>query len=704
MRRELNGRALAALCLLLGLTSGCSQKTRSLSAWLSADGGAADSGPVHAGKGDDDAKEDDDRPRPDRDDDVPPEPEPSDDTAEPEPRAEPEPTEVEPEPKAQPEPEAVEPEPEPAPEPSAVEPEPEPAIDGGDLPEPIDSGLPEPEVGVEPDVDAGPVCTPVSAVESLCDDLIDDDCDGRVDCLDPDCAPALVCCTPSDSSERLCDNTVDEDCDGLKDCADPDCATDISCLPACQPVSSSEGDCQDGADGDCDRLVDCADSDCATAAGCLPACVPVGPNEGACNDALDGDCDGFADCADSDCATDGACQTACVPATEDCTDGADNDCDGFIDCADSACAASAACCVPSGPEVCTDGLDNDCNGVIDCPVIVTTVPESPPEARADFEGGAVAANAARITLQTPAKPSYVVQCRSGKPGSVGSAPFVACNAQNPSALTVQPFPDSEAGNAALDGVMITEVRFAYPNGQVSQPASFRYYVHKSLAGAQPCPRKAPDPDFFTAARPYLTKQNGPVFADADAQLAAPFVNLAFTPRVSSLFTVTAGEGDVEYLSLRRRFTLSPEKDLVMMRRVYASRRAGNRPCLTAMIRKHDTDLGPVGTHDWNRYHRTGCDVVVMNKEGAGVCLVVDGGGTISVANPQNDRWGYWNFDVYGVVNWRRADNFMWRKLLQTGSNGTLKMFSPKCYAGGSTCTGTDPNILYLPDRSLFPLP
>jgi hypothetical protein len=307
----------------------------------------------------------------------------------------------------------------------------------------------------------------------------------------------------------------------------------------------------------------------------------------------------------------------------------------------------------------------------------------------------VAASAARITLQTPARPNYVVQCRSGKPTVIATRVFVACNPAAPMNLTVQPFPESEGSNPAHDGMIATQVRFAYPNGQVSHPTSFEYYVHSSMAGAQPCPRKAPDADFFSYARPYLTIANGAVFADADAKLAAPFVNIAFQPRLSSLFTVTAGQGNLEYLSLRRRFSLNAQKDLILMRRTFASRRATSRPCLTAMIRKHDTDLGPQGTENPYRYHRTGCDVMVMNKEGTGLCLVVDAMGGISIANPQQADWGYWNFSYYGVVNWAQADNFVWRKLKKE------EVFSPKCYQGGSSCAGANPDMLFLPDRGLF---
>jgi hypothetical protein len=48
-----------------------------------------------------------------------------------------------------------------------------------------------------------------------CHNAIDDDCDGKVDCDDPDCQPCV---------ESNCSDGIDDDGDGLVDCADPDCA------------------------------------------------------------------------------------------------------------------------------------------------------------------------------------------------------------------------------------------------------------------------------------------------------------------------------------------------------------------------------------------------------------------------------------------------------------------------------------------------
>jgi hypothetical protein len=79
--------------------------------------------------------------------------------------------------------------------------------------------------------------------EFLCDDGLDGDSDGHVDCDDVDCA-----CV-----ETSCDNGVDDDGDGLVDCEDATCAEDPACL---------ETACDDGIDDDGDGLVDCENEDC----------------------------------------------------------------------------------------------------------------------------------------------------------------------------------------------------------------------------------------------------------------------------------------------------------------------------------------------------------------------------------------------------------------------------------------------------------
>src|SRR5207244_12860254 len=89
------------------------------------------------------------------------------------------------------------------------------------------------------------------------------------------------------TSPEACTNGVDDDHDGLVDCLDPDCAQSLSCTPP-----PTEQNCSDGIDNDRDGLADCRDSDCASSPSCMctttnrdggtsgGCCYPVcGPNE-----------------------------------------------------------------------------------------------------------------------------------------------------------------------------------------------------------------------------------------------------------------------------------------------------------------------------------------------------------------------------------------------------------------------------------------
>jgi hypothetical protein len=185
-------------------------------------------------------------------------------------------------------------------------------------------------------------CTEETVVpEEICGNGIDDDGDGRADCLDSDCAQAPSCVDVP--AEVDCDDLRDDDGDGRTDCEDPDCAAASEC--------TFETHCGDGVDNDLDGATDCDDSDCAARSPCV---------ETWCTDGIDDDGDGATDCDDSDCAAD----PACVGATEtNCTDGVDDDGDGSTDCADSDCAADPACAPESN---CTDGVDNDGDGSTDC--------------------------------------------------------------------------------------------------------------------------------------------------------------------------------------------------------------------------------------------------------------------------------------------------------------------------------------------------
>ena len=152
------------------------------------------------------------------------------------------------------------------------------------------------------------VCAKTESAESLCTDGKDNDCDGLVDCADPDCGAyacgphgqvcaGSTCACPGGTRELACGDGQDNDCDGLVDCADPDCNA-RSCRAAA---------------GVCDQEEVCTGGVC-------PADKHVGPevicrpSRGVCD--VEERCDGVS----AACPGDGkvAAGTVCRPSTGAC--------------------------------------------------------------------------------------------------------------------------------------------------------------------------------------------------------------------------------------------------------------------------------------------------------------------------------------------------------------------------------------------------
>jgi hypothetical protein len=220
--------------------------------------------------------------------------------------------------------------------------------------------------------------------KEVCNDSVDNDADGLIDCADPDCQ----CSSPVYSAPTDGGPGTDAGADA-RDARPPPAdvqppPADVRPPPEDAIVSPDvapkrEAACHDNQDNDGDGLVDCMDPDCYEEYCCSYmntdyAAPPA--REQLCSDGRGDDCDGLTDCADPDCAVDSCCVTAGkygVPM-ELCSDGKDNDCDGLVDCLDPNCAADLCC---SGAEyaapppeqtqqACGDGQDNDCDGLADC--------------------------------------------------------------------------------------------------------------------------------------------------------------------------------------------------------------------------------------------------------------------------------------------------------------------------------------------------
>jgi len=214
----------------------------------------------------------------------------------------------------------------------------------------------------------------------------DDNCNGQVDegfdlNNDPNnCGMCMRACGLNQiclqggcvaRGETDCNDGIDNDNNGKIDCADSACEGSecgVGCV--CTNMVKVESDCADGKDNDGDGQTDCADTDCGGVHCQAPpstfTCSAGGtcdcnggaatPEDGgaSCRDGLDNDCNGAADCADqkcdlAQCALDGGqgCQCANhVPTETNCRDLVDNDSDGLTDCEDFMdCPAPVNCTV-----------------------------------------------------------------------------------------------------------------------------------------------------------------------------------------------------------------------------------------------------------------------------------------------------------------------------------------------------------------------
>ncbi len=90
----------------------------------------------------------------------------------------------------------------------------------------------------------------------VCDDLVDNDCDGRPDQTDTECGGPERCDVPNPTVRELnCTDGVDNDCDRNIDRADPDCRI-------VNPPPTVEQSCKNCVDDDGDLLKDLLDPDC----------------------------------------------------------------------------------------------------------------------------------------------------------------------------------------------------------------------------------------------------------------------------------------------------------------------------------------------------------------------------------------------------------------------------------------------------------
>ena len=179
--------------------------------------------------------------------------------------------------------------------------------------------------------------------EQACDDLVDDDHDGRVDCDDGDCADDDACTAGTGAVGSACDSTADCDGDGHAAVCRSEAALSVAggaCSTWC-----------DAASNDCHVDSYCLETTAARSF-CVAQCDPEVLDDVAAGCRVGFVCAPYAVSAD---VTIGLCQPGCS---------SDEQCPVRGACYDNASQALSGTCV--SPEVCDNSIDDDSDGRVDC--------------------------------------------------------------------------------------------------------------------------------------------------------------------------------------------------------------------------------------------------------------------------------------------------------------------------------------------------
>jgi hypothetical protein len=253
-----------------------------------------------------------------------------------------------------------------------------------------------------------------------------------------------------------------------------------------------------------------------------------------------------------------------------------------------------------------------------------------------------------------------------------------------------------------NGVTVFEFRFAYENGAYSEPRQITYYAHSSLADSVAgtstfaCAAAQPDERYFNVAKSYIASSGStPTFAEADLRLKNPFISIVFAPKYAGKWSwdqLTAPQ-TIRVLSLRHRFTVDPNRQMVLITRQYESLRVGGHQCNVGVIEDRDS-IYVAPTH-YKVMRPSSCEADVINKAGTGVCLGTVSG-SIKVLNENSNK--ITQFLQSMSIEWPKGDPMMWQKFFDDRpARGGLVHFSDKCKTEDLACRAAHPRASILPD-------
>ncbi|MFO8016835.1 MAG: DUF4215 domain-containing protein [Candidatus Woesearchaeota archaeon] len=217
--------------------------------------------------------------------------------------------------------------------------------------------------------------------------LTDTDGDGVPDSEDL-CPNEPMLTAPEESEETVCDDGIDNDCDGVKDCNDPDCCVKDICAGSQACISINCGD------GEVDEGEECDDGNTVSGDGCSNTCQLEYCGDGIVQPGLGEECDDGNTIDDDDC--DNSCklteEAVMEAAPTECNDGIDNDGDGCADWPfDRGCSGESDQNEDNDPDLPPEDQCSRCgDGIIDTPNSEGTNEECDPgKANADGDCGIV---------------------------------------------------------------------------------------------------------------------------------------------------------------------------------------------------------------------------------------------------------------------------------------------------------------------------
>ena len=208
------------------------------------------------------------------------------------------------------------------------------------------------------------------------------------------------------------------------------------------------------------------------------------------------------------------------------------------------------------------------------------------------------------------------ECRSGPSAAISSKSWGYCDGGVGTTLVAYPTLDAGTPSGTYK-IQARLVSGSYTSAVGSQ-GELTFYVHTSLNNVATCADEGTDAAAITAASTALGAITG-TFGSSSVT-SVPFVRLDFD--AVALARSNESSATANLLSLRRRFVLSSDRKLVLVRRAYRSTKNAN---CNQYFTKRD-------------YQATHCSVFVGAADGRAVCLAWNSGSsTYSVAYQSTTR-------------------------------------------------------------------